>query len=68
MLSFRFAVLWCHVVTLANQCCKEIISYILAVFNIFYLVSNGEKNHIMHQLRKGLHKHSVEKLVIELHK
>ncbi|RMB96778.1 hypothetical protein DUI87_26844 [Hirundo rustica rustica] len=32
------------------------------------LVSYSEKNHIVHQLWKGLHKQSVEKLIIKLHK
>lgn len=30
-----------------SQCCKEIVSFILGVFNIFYLVSDDKKNHIM---------------------
>lgn len=31
-------------------------------------MSYSEKNNIVHQLWKGFHKHSVEKLVIKLHK
>lgn len=47
MLSLQFSVSCCHVVALGSHCCKEIVSHILAVFHVFYLVSNDEKNHIM---------------------